>query len=226
MSGDAPHRHMLNLIAGGIPASLEFCRRLGDHRAGGSPAARMCRASSRTPVFFANPAVHGGQVDQRGGEGQRDRDRAQQELVAEQADLPQRRVVGPDGERRADLAGDDAQPGDRRGLPAIAAAVSPLSRSAPPPPVRPGRSPAACAGHSSPATPPANRRLHQIAAAGALARGLRSRQITKEYRTACQPGSPPARARRRGEGHVPACPPPLPVRHVLVIRSIRRHSRH
>ena len=29
MSGDAPHRHMLNLIAGGIPASLEFYRRLG-----------------------------------------------------------------------------------------------------------------------------------------------------------------------------------------------------
>ena len=26
---------MLNLIAGGIPASVEFYRRLGDHRAGG-----------------------------------------------------------------------------------------------------------------------------------------------------------------------------------------------
>ncbi len=35
MSGDAPHLHMLNLIAGGIPASLGFYRRLGDHRAGG-----------------------------------------------------------------------------------------------------------------------------------------------------------------------------------------------
>ena len=35
MSGDAPHLHMLNLIAGGIPASVEFYRRLGDHRAGG-----------------------------------------------------------------------------------------------------------------------------------------------------------------------------------------------
>ena len=29
MSGDAPYLHMLNLIAGGIPASLEFYRRLG-----------------------------------------------------------------------------------------------------------------------------------------------------------------------------------------------------
>jgi hypothetical protein len=35
MSGDAPHLHMLNLIAGGIPASVEFYRRLGDHHAGG-----------------------------------------------------------------------------------------------------------------------------------------------------------------------------------------------
>ena len=29
MSGDAPHLHMLNLIAGSIPASLEFYRRPG-----------------------------------------------------------------------------------------------------------------------------------------------------------------------------------------------------
>ena len=33
------------------------------------------------------------------------------------ADLPQRRVVGAGGERGADLAGDDAEPGDGRGLP-------------------------------------------------------------------------------------------------------------
>jgi hypothetical protein len=29
MSGDVPYLHMLNLIAVGIPASVEFCRRLG-----------------------------------------------------------------------------------------------------------------------------------------------------------------------------------------------------
>jgi hypothetical protein len=29
ISGDTPHLHMLNLTAGGIPASLEFYRRLG-----------------------------------------------------------------------------------------------------------------------------------------------------------------------------------------------------
>jgi hypothetical protein len=33
MSGDVPYLHMLNLIAVGIPASVEFCRRLGDHMA-------------------------------------------------------------------------------------------------------------------------------------------------------------------------------------------------
>ena len=29
MSGATPHLHMLNLVAGGIPASVEFYRRLG-----------------------------------------------------------------------------------------------------------------------------------------------------------------------------------------------------
>ena len=83
-------------------------------------------------------AVQRGQVDQRGGEGQCDGDAAEQEPVAEHADRAQRRVVGADGERGADLAGDDAEPGDGGGLP-----VGVVERAAGPGGARPGASPRA-----------------------------------------------------------------------------------
>ena len=53
MRGDAPHLHMLNMIAGGIPASVEFCRRLGDHRAGGRR--RPSCAGRRAGYLFFPP---------------------------------------------------------------------------------------------------------------------------------------------------------------------------
>ena len=161
------------------------------------------------------------QVDQRGGEGQRDRDGAQQELVAEQADLPQRRVVGPDGERRAHLAGHDTQPGDRRGLPgqrrlsrrtssfgpdtsSRRAASRPdrpsadarRSRTAPPvapaDPRRPGR--------PWPSWSPPDRR------AECLSQGLGPVGRGRRYRTACQAGSPPAGAKVTPRCAVRPCP--------------------
>jgi hypothetical protein len=57
MSGDAPHLHMLNLIGAGIPASVEFYRRLGDHRAGGRrrPACTGRRAGH--PLYHSRPLL-------------------------------------------------------------------------------------------------------------------------------------------------------------------------
>jgi hypothetical protein len=62
-------------------------------------------------------ALQRGCVDHERREHERDGDPAQQRLVAEEADLAQRRPVGADRERGADLAGDDAEPGDGGGLP-------------------------------------------------------------------------------------------------------------
>src|ERR1019366_5629357 len=65
----------------------------------------------------AEDAVQGRYVDQRGGERQRDGDGAEQEPVREHAYRMQRCVVGADRECGADLASDDAEPGDGGGLP-------------------------------------------------------------------------------------------------------------
>ncbi len=58
--GDAPHLHMLNLIAGSIPASLEFYRRLGVTV---PPPTSMCRASSRTPSIYHSQLLGTSTVD-------------------------------------------------------------------------------------------------------------------------------------------------------------------
>ena len=72
MSGDAPHLHMLNLIAGGIPASVEFYRRLGDHRAGGRrrPACAGRRAGHSLLCHSQPPLGHEYQFDLDAAEGQ------------------------------------------------------------------------------------------------------------------------------------------------------------
>ena len=72
MSGDAPRLHMLNLIAGGIPARVEFYRRLGDHRVGGRrrPACAGRRAGHPL-LYYSEPLLgHEYQFDLNTVEGQ------------------------------------------------------------------------------------------------------------------------------------------------------------
>ena len=56
MSGDAPNLHMVKLIAGGIPASLESYRRLGSP-CRRTPPTRMCRGVEPDTLFFPTPAA-------------------------------------------------------------------------------------------------------------------------------------------------------------------------
>ena len=72
-----------------------------------------------------------GHVDERGEEGDLGRDSPEQHAVREEADRAQRRAVGARGERRADLAGDDAREGHRRRLEVGVVEREPAETSAP-----------------------------------------------------------------------------------------------
>jgi hypothetical protein len=56
MSGDASHLHMLDLIAGGIPASLEFYRRLGVTAPAGAAGPHVQGVEPDT-LFFPTPTT-------------------------------------------------------------------------------------------------------------------------------------------------------------------------